>query len=112
MAALLAVHSSLHCLAVFCWAAAGIAAKPSIAAEQTRMTNRRPIVDLPLTTSFPKIEEAQQRLGSVSLALFHMAGLCGARQRLAVFATRAVFAAFLDGTGPRWTGAISSSLAS
>src|SRR5947209_20560119 len=52
MDALLAVHSSLHCFAVFCWAAVGTDASPSMTAEQIRTANRRSIVDLLHMTHF------------------------------------------------------------
>src|SRR3989442_7077055 len=56
----------------------------------------RSIVDLLRASKLPILKAHQQRLAGISLALFHIARLCGARQRLAVLANRAVFAAFLD----------------
>ena len=72
---------------------------------RTNQDNKAPIhCGSPSHDHISEFEGAQRRLGSVSLALFHIAGLGGTREWLAVFADRAVFAAFLDGTGPRCTG--------
>jgi hypothetical protein len=66
MAALFAVHSSLHCLTVFCCAAAGMNASASIVAEQIRTPTRRSIAESPSLSQRTGKCFNQRRLGTFS----------------------------------------------